>query len=292
MFEPRDSSARRNLVDGGFVVLLLSVAIASGYVILSPGSKSAPQTAIVGTVEARSPSGWRWRAGAIRVGRARRARRGDSGRTKARRGAKGGGIAGARQGRGRAADRARENRAGRAPPIAPSKPGGRSSRRRTRRGPRRSSRAASSIASTSRCRGLDRRPWGGDPDRRRGCLQGRARAAGRRAAREAAGVREDVCGADPGPGGGRAQAADDQGRLPHLLRYRRSRDSRARAGPRRPHRDQRGRDRRQGRPGLDPLSDGSAPGTGRRRAGTGHPQGLRQPHGRSQGPGHLHDRAS
>ena len=55
MFEPRDSSARRNLVDGGFVVLLLSVAIASGYVILSPGSKSAPQAGIVGSVEARSP---------------------------------------------------------------------------------------------------------------------------------------------------------------------------------------------------------------------------------------------
>ena len=56
MFEPRDSSARRNILDGGFIVLLLSVAIASGYVILSPGSKSAPQAALVGAVvEVRPP---------------------------------------------------------------------------------------------------------------------------------------------------------------------------------------------------------------------------------------------
>jgi hypothetical protein len=56
MFEPRDSSARRNLLDGGFIVLLLSVAIASGYVILSPGSKSALQAAPVGSVvEVRPP---------------------------------------------------------------------------------------------------------------------------------------------------------------------------------------------------------------------------------------------
>ena len=50
MFERAQPSARRNFLDGSYIVLLLSVAIASGYVILSPGSKSAPQAVIVGTV--------------------------------------------------------------------------------------------------------------------------------------------------------------------------------------------------------------------------------------------------
>jgi len=57
MFESPQSSTRRNLVDGGSIVLLLCVAIASGYVILSPGTKSAPQAALVGSViEVRPPA--------------------------------------------------------------------------------------------------------------------------------------------------------------------------------------------------------------------------------------------
>ena len=55
MFEPAQPSARRNFLDGSYIVLLLSVAIASGYVILSPGSKSAPQAVLVGTVIASAP---------------------------------------------------------------------------------------------------------------------------------------------------------------------------------------------------------------------------------------------
>jgi hypothetical protein len=57
MFELAQPSARRDFLDGSYIVLLLSVAIASGYVILSPGSKSAPQAALVGTVvEVRPPA--------------------------------------------------------------------------------------------------------------------------------------------------------------------------------------------------------------------------------------------
>ena len=56
MFETPPPSARRNLLDGGYLVLLLSLAIASGYVILSPWSRSAPQAALVGSVvEVRPP---------------------------------------------------------------------------------------------------------------------------------------------------------------------------------------------------------------------------------------------
>ena len=47
-------------------------------------------------------------------------------------------------------------------------------------------------------------------------------------------------------------------------------------GPRRPHRAERGGDRRQGRPRLDPLPDRGARGAGRRRPGAGHMQGLRR----------------
>jgi hypothetical protein len=57
MFESPHSSTRRNLADGGSIVLLLCVAIASGYVILSPWTKSAPQAALVGSViEVRPPA--------------------------------------------------------------------------------------------------------------------------------------------------------------------------------------------------------------------------------------------
>jgi hypothetical protein len=61
MFETAKPSARRNCLDGGYLVFLLSVAIASGYVILSPGlspgSKSAPKVALAGSViEVRPPS--------------------------------------------------------------------------------------------------------------------------------------------------------------------------------------------------------------------------------------------
>jgi hypothetical protein len=56
MFETPQSSVRRNLLHGGSIVVLLCVAIASGYVILSPGTKSAPQAALVGSViEVRPP---------------------------------------------------------------------------------------------------------------------------------------------------------------------------------------------------------------------------------------------
>jgi hypothetical protein len=55
MFERAQPSARRNFLDGSYIVLLLSVAFASGYVILSPGSKSAPQAVLVGTVVASAP---------------------------------------------------------------------------------------------------------------------------------------------------------------------------------------------------------------------------------------------
>ena len=57
MFESPQSSIRRSLVDGGSIVLLLSVAIASGYVILSPWTKSAPQAALVGSVIEVRPEG-------------------------------------------------------------------------------------------------------------------------------------------------------------------------------------------------------------------------------------------
>jgi hypothetical protein len=61
MFETAKPSARRNCLDGGYLVFLLSVAIASGYVILSPelspGSKSAPKVALAGPlIEVRPPS--------------------------------------------------------------------------------------------------------------------------------------------------------------------------------------------------------------------------------------------